>query len=113
MNKTFGAITNPQALAELAMSEAINSMEANMNFRKAISARPTLLILILIALVAGCAGTAEQRQGGVERMYVLYCGEGNASDSSRWAPGVAAYVNKPFRLTNSCYLIKHAKGWML
>ena len=95
------------------MPDAINSRESNMNFPKAIGTRPTVLILILIALVAGCAGTAQQRQGGVERMYVLYCGEGNAADSSRWAPGVAAYVNKPFRLTNSCYLIKHAKGWML
>ena len=84
-----------------------------MNFLKTIITRPPVWALIIIALTAGCAGTSGDSQRGVERMYVLYCGEGNASDSSRWAPGVAAYVNKPFMLTNSCYLIKHAKGWML
>jgi len=63
-------------------------------------------------LIVGCAGTTT---GGssVQRMYVLYCGEGNAPDTSRWTPGVAANVGKPITLSNSCYLLKHAKGWML
>jgi len=46
-------------------------------------------------------------------MYVLYCGEGNAPDTARWTPGVAANVGKPITLSNSCYLIRHARGWML
>src|SRR6185295_17664795 len=68
--------------------------------------------LLVAASVAGCAGT-RGGSGGVERMYVLYCGEGNAPDTSRWTPGVPANVMKPITLSNSCYLIKHAKGWML
>ena len=62
-------------------------------------------------LIAGCADTPRGQQTGVERLYVLYCGEGTAPDQSRWSPGVN--VGKPIRLTNSCYLIKHAKGWLL
>jgi glyoxylase-like metal-dependent hydrolase (beta-lactamase superfamily II) len=70
------------------------------------------LSLFVIAFIAGCAATTT-RDSGVERMYVLYCGQGDAPDLSRWTPGVAANANKPVTLSNSCYLIKHAKGWML
>ena len=72
-----------------------------------------LMSLFAAALIAGCASTSNTAGNGVERMYVLYCGEGNAPDMARWTPGVAANVNKPIKLSNSCYLIKHAKGWML
>lgn len=72
-----------------------------------------LMSLFAAALIAGCASTSNTAGNGVERMYVLYCGEGNAPDMARWTPGVAANVNKPIMLSNSCYLIKHAKGWML
>ena len=70
-------------------------------------------VLITAAMFAGCASTSNTAGGGVERMYVLYCGEGNSTDKARWTPGVAENVNKPITLSNSCYLIKHAKGWML
>jgi N-acyl homoserine lactone hydrolase len=69
--------------------------------------------LTVIALIAGCADMPGGRDSGVQRMYVLYCGEGSAPDMSRWTPGVTANVGKPITLSNSCYLIKHAKGWML
>jgi glyoxylase-like metal-dependent hydrolase (beta-lactamase superfamily II) len=74
----------------------------------------TLLASLVVAtLIAGCAGTPDTAGSGVERMYVLYCGEGDAPDTARWTPGVAANANKPITLSNSCYLIKHAKGWMI
>ena len=72
-----------------------------------------LMGLCAAALVAGCANTSNTAESGVERMYVLYCGEGTAPDKARWTPGVAENLNKPITLSNSCYLIKHAKGWML
>jgi glyoxylase-like metal-dependent hydrolase (beta-lactamase superfamily II) len=72
----------------------------------------SLFSLLVVALIGGCAST-HTGDGGVQRMYVLYCGEGDASDTSRWTPGVAGNVNKPITLSNSCYLIRHAKGWML
>jgi N-acyl homoserine lactone hydrolase len=70
-----------------------------------------VLLLATAALLASCATPSAQRESGVERMYVLYCGEGTAADQSRWSPGVN--VGKPITLSNSCYLIRHAKGWML
>ena len=48
---------------------------------------------------------------GVERLYVLNCGEGVAGDISRWSPGVN--VGKSMDFVDSCYLIKHRKGWLL
>jgi glyoxylase-like metal-dependent hydrolase (beta-lactamase superfamily II) len=48
---------------------------------------------------------------GVERLYVLNCGEGAAGDISRWSPGVN--VGKSMDFVNSCCLIKHSQGWLL
>jgi glyoxylase-like metal-dependent hydrolase (beta-lactamase superfamily II) len=67
--------------------------------------------LAIIGALASCASVSVQQTPGVERLYVRYCGEGAAADRSRWSPGVD--VGKPITLANSCYLIKHAKGWLL
>ena len=61
-------------------------------------------------LLAACASTTEQTSG-VDRMYVINCGENHVKDVSRWTPGVN--VGKPHVFSNHCYLVKHAKGWML
>jgi N-acyl homoserine lactone hydrolase len=61
-------------------------------------------------LLAACATPTEQTSG-VERMYVINCGENHVKDVSRWTPGVN--VGKPHVFSNHCYLVKHAKGWML
>ena len=42
---------------------------------------------------------------------MISCGENHVKDVSRWTPGVN--VGKPHVFGNHCYLIKHAKGWML
>jgi N-acyl homoserine lactone hydrolase len=70
-----------------------------------------LVTLLLAGALASCADMTAQRAGSVERMYVFYCGEGTAADRSRWSPGVD--VGKPIALTNSCYLIKHTRGWLM
>jgi glyoxylase-like metal-dependent hydrolase (beta-lactamase superfamily II) len=69
-----------------------------------------LLSLAALALLCGCAST-EQTLAAVERMYVISCGENHVKDLSRWTPG--QNVGKPHVFGNHCYLIKHAKGWML
>src|SRR5215204_6762851 len=55
--------------------------------------------------------TKAQSTPGVERLYILNCGEGTAGDISRWSPGVNVGKSMPF--VDNCYLIKHADGWML
>jgi N-acyl homoserine lactone hydrolase len=50
-------------------------------------------------------------QAGVEKLYILNCGEGVAGDISRWSPGVNEGQSMPF--VDNCYLIKHSQGWFL
>ncbi|MGA8295170.1 MAG: N-acyl homoserine lactonase family protein [Rhodoplanes sp.] len=52
-----------------------------------------------------------QAKPGVERLYILNCGEGVAGDISRWSPGVN--VGKYMDFVDNCYLIKHGQGWLL
>jgi len=48
---------------------------------------------------------------GVDKLYVIDCGQGSAPDQSRWSPGVN--VGVPMQLSDNCYLIHHAQGWFL
>jgi N-acyl homoserine lactone hydrolase len=52
-----------------------------------------------------------QTKPGVEKLYILNCGEGTAGDISRWSPGVNVGKSMPF--VDNCYLIKHSQGWMI
>lgn len=73
-----------------------------------------ILLPFLVFLLAGCKGMPvqqTQQTSGVDRLYVLNCGEGVAPDVSRWSPGVN--VGKPMAFADNCYLIKHAQGWLL
>jgi hypothetical protein len=54
---------------------------------------------------------AQTSRPGVERLYVLNCGEGVAGDISRWSPSVN--VGKSMDFVDNCYLIKHTQGWLL
>jgi len=65
----------------------------------------------MLLLLAACAAPTQQTTSGVERMYVINCGENHTNDVSRWTPGVN--VGKPHVFSNHCYLIKHAQGLML
>jgi N-acyl homoserine lactone hydrolase len=57
------------------------------------------------------AASAQGTKIGVDRLYVLNCGEGVAGDISRWSPGVN--VGTPMDFVDNCYLIKHSQGWLL
>ncbi len=48
---------------------------------------------------------------GVDKLYILSCGEASAPDQSRWSPGIN--VGVPIELSDNCYLIHHAQGWFL
>jgi len=65
-----------------------------------------VILAALSALVPGAAQAA-----GLERLYILNCGEGIAGDISRWSPGVNVGQSMPF--VDNCYLLKHTQGWML
>ncbi len=52
-----------------------------------------------------------QGSSGVDRLYILDCGQGHAPDQSRWSPGVN--VGVPIDVVDNCYLIHHLQGYFL
>jgi N-acyl homoserine lactone hydrolase len=64
-------------------------------------------IVAALAWTVALAGAA----GGLERLYVLDCGQNIGKDQSRWSPGVNE--GKSIEFSDNCYLIRHAKGLLL
>jgi len=62
-----------------------------------------------VLVLSACATTSQSP--GVERMYVIDCGENHVKNLSLWTPGVN--VGRAHVFGNHCYLIRHAQGWML
>jgi N-acyl homoserine lactone hydrolase len=73
--------------------------------------RLSLLALVGLSLSASASLAQSAQPAGVEKLYILNCGEGVAGDISRWSPGVN--VGKSMDFVDNCYLIKHAHGWFL
>ena len=70
------------------------------------------LVLAVAGFVAGCGtASAPTAPSGVQRLYVLYCGEAHIPDVSPWSPGFN--IGKPAIFSDNCYLIQHGKDWML
>lgn len=57
------------------------------------------------------AGAAARAKSGVDRLYVIDCGDGTGQDESRWTPG--ANLGIPVGFPGHCYLIHHTRGWFL
>jgi N-acyl homoserine lactone hydrolase len=74
--------------------------------------RGSVLVAALLSAVVS-AGPAQAQSGkpGIEKLYILSCGEGVAGDISRWSPGVNE--GKSMDFVDTCYLIKHAQGWFI
>jgi N-acyl homoserine lactone hydrolase len=70
-------------------------------------------LIALTGAFAALVGATDlsRAAGGVERLYVLDCGQNLGKDQSRWSPGVNE--GKPIELSDNCYLIRHAKGLVL
>src|SRR5262245_44744650 len=70
-----------------------------------------------VCLVASAAfailamSASAQTKSGVDKLYILNCGEGIAGDISRWSPGVN--VGKSMDFVDNCYLMHHTQGWLL
>lgn len=73
--------------------------------------RHLALALSVIGALHGCSLPAAPSPQGVERLYVLDCGEGPTPDVSRWSPGVN--VGRPMEFADSCFLVRHRQGWLL
>ena len=67
-----------------------------------------VLAVVLAIGFSADGALAQTSKTGVEKLYVLNCGEGVAGDISRWSPGVNE--GKSMDFVDNCYLIKHAQG---
>jgi N-acyl homoserine lactone hydrolase len=65
----------------------------------------------LVALSVSAVAAVAQTKSGLDRLYILNCGEGVAGDISRWSPGVN--IGKSMEMSENCYLIHHTQGWLL
>jgi N-acyl homoserine lactone hydrolase len=68
-----------------------------------------LVLASLQACTAPRSGPPESTSG-LQRLYILNCGEGLAGDISRWS-GTDNGKSKEF--VDNCYLVRHAQGWLL
>jgi N-acyl homoserine lactone hydrolase len=84
--------------------EGKHATEGLMIGMKLVAVAGLLAVLVGTAFVASAAG-------GLDRLYVLDCGQNIGKDQSRWSPGVNE--GKPIELSDNCYLIRHAKGVLL
>jgi N-acyl homoserine lactone hydrolase len=65
----------------------------------------------LAAGLAATLGTLPAAAAGVDKLYILDCGQIDAPDQSRWSPGFN--VGVPKLVSDNCYLMHHAQGWFL
>jgi glyoxylase-like metal-dependent hydrolase (beta-lactamase superfamily II) len=70
-------------------------------------------VVTLTVVFAALAWTAVAlgAGSGLERLYILDCGQNTGKDQSRWSPGVNE--GKAIEFSDNCYLIRHAKGLLL
>ena len=71
----------------------------------------SISITALVALSISAAPASAQTKSGVDKLYILNCGEGHVIDISRWSPGVN--VGMPMDMAENCYLMPHTQGWLL
>jgi N-acyl homoserine lactone hydrolase len=73
---------------------------------------PFARLFAVAALVFSSSLVIAQGKSGIDRLYILDCGQGTAADMSRWTPG--ENVGKPMDVVDNCYLIHHAsQGYLL
>lgn len=70
-----------------------------------------ICIAALAAVLIHVGTASAQTKSGIDRLYILNCGEGVAGDVSRWSPGVN--VGKSMEFAENCYLIHDTQGWLL
>jgi glyoxylase-like metal-dependent hydrolase (beta-lactamase superfamily II) len=68
-------------------------------------------LVIAIAASAGLLLSAAPGWAQVDKLYILDCGHAHAPDQARWSPGVN--VGVPIDISDNCYLIHHAQGYLL
>src|SRR5712664_974653 len=70
-----------------------------------------MVVAVVAVLLFSSTGRAQSSGKGVDKLYVLDCGQGHAPDESRWTVGVN--VGKPIDISDNCFLILHSGDYFL
>jgi N-acyl homoserine lactone hydrolase len=70
-----------------------------------------VLAALIVAVAAALGIGIGAASAGIEKLYVLDCGQNIGKDQSRWSPGVNE--GKAIEFSDNCYLIRHDKGLVL
>ena len=62
--------------------------------------RSGLRIAAFVALSLSAGAASAQSTAGLDKLYILNCGEGVVGDISRWSPGVN--VGQPMPFVDNC-----------
>jgi glyoxylase-like metal-dependent hydrolase (beta-lactamase superfamily II) len=76
--------------------------------------RLAMFVLMIAGLFTGspARGREPAAVSGVDKLYILDCGNGRAPDESRrWTPGFN--IGKPIDISVNCYLIHNSQGYFL
>src|ERR1700682_6208402 len=79
--------------------------------REALMKLAGLVTAASLAVMLSAQPGLAQTKSGVDKLYILDCGQGVGPDQARWSPGVN--VGKPLAISDNCYLIHHTQGWFL
>jgi len=71
----------------------------------------SMIIAAVAVFFLASTSWAQSSAKGVDRLYVLDCGQGHAPDESRWTVGVN--VGKPIDISDNCFLIQHSGDYFL
>lgn len=71
----------------------------------------TWLVVLVVVAGAMLGASPDSASAGIQKLYVLDCGQNVGKDQSRWSPGVNE--GKPIEFSDNCYLIRHDKGLLL
>ena len=80
-------------------------MKANVTFGFSVA---VVALAVATSVVRISAAPNPEVKSGVDRLYVIDCGDGSGPDESRWTPGVN--VGTPVGFPGHCYLIHHTHG---
>ena len=66
----------------------------------------SICIAALAALSISAAPASGQTKSGVDKLYILNCGEGHVIDVSRWSPGVNVGKPRTCPKTATCFITR-------
>ena len=66
--------------------------------------RSATCVAAVVALSISTLATSAEPKAGIDKLYILNCGEGIAGDISRWSPGVNVGQPSLGQMLHSCTL---------